>query len=118
MGAFHMVAIRNRCFLPAALRRRDKRRQHVREITANGDHFYCMNTAQNIKPCVCVCACVIGPSAQQSDTSLLSHEAKAHFPRMSDGRHLMRILHFIALDLPVTAQPPARLHAGKVLTLY
>lgn len=57
--------------------------------------------------------CFIGPLAQQSETSLPSHEAKAHFPRMSDDRHLMRSLHFIALDLPVTAQPPARLHTGE-----
>lgn len=108
-----MWDIMNRCFLQAALRRSDKRRQHVREITANDDHFYCMNTAQNKKLRACVCVCVIGPSAQQSVTSLPSHEAKAHFPRMSDDDHLMRILHFIAADLPETAQPPAHLHAGE-----
>lgn len=110
MGAFHMSDIISRCFLEAALRTNYKRWQHVREITTNDDHFYCMNTAQNIKPCVCVC--VIGPSAQQSDTSLPT-QVMAHFPRMNDDHHLMRILHFIALDLPVTEQPPARLHTDE-----
>lgn len=61
---------------------------------------------------VCVCVCVIGPSAQQSDTSLPT-QVMAHFPRMNDDHHLMRILHFIALDLPVTEQPPARLHTDE-----
>lgn len=89
----------------------DKKRQHVRKITANDHHFYCTDTAQDIKPPVCVCVCVSGPSAQQSDTSLPSHEAKAHFPRMSDDSHLVRILHFIAADLP--EHPPPRLHAGE-----
>ena len=32
---------------------------------------------------------------------------------MRDERHLMRILHFIALDLPVTAKPPTRPHTGE-----